>query len=91
MERLTEYEIIAGHAHAIPIISDMDVIMMRLAAYEDSLLEPEEVSALVKDWIRLCTTIRECGGIDRLRVLADADKGGRLVVLPDVPEEEDKS
>lgn len=91
MERLTEYESIAGHAHAIPIISDMDVIMMRLAAYEDTELTPEEVSALIKDWIRLCATIRECGGIDRLRVLADADKGGRLVVLPDVPEEEDKS
>lgn len=91
MERLTEYESIAGHAHAIPIVSDMDVIMMRLAAYEDTELTSEEVSALIKDWIRLCTTIRECGGIDRLRVLADADKGGRLVVLPDVPEEEDKS
>lgn len=54
----------------------------RLAAYEDSLLEPEEVSALIKDWIRLCTTIRECGGIDRLRKLAEADRDGRVVVLP---------
>lgn len=58
----------------------------RLAAYEDSLLEPEEVSALVKDWIRLCTNVRECGGIDRLRVLAEADKEGRLVVLPCKPD-----
>lgn len=49
----------------------------RLKAYEDSLLEPEEVSALIKDWLRLCTTIRECGGIDRLRELAEADKDGR--------------
>ena len=85
MERLTEYESIAGHAHAIPIISDMDVIMMRLAAKEDTELTPEEVSALIKDWIRLCTTIRECGGIDRLRELAEADKDGRLVVLPVKP------
>lgn len=54
----------------------------RLKAYEDSLLEPEEVSALIKDWLRLCTTIRECGGIDRLRELAEADKDGRVVVLP---------
>ena len=54
----------------------------RLKAYEDSLLEPEEVSALIKDWLRLCTNVRECGGIDRLRVLAEADKEGRLVVLP---------
>lgn len=82
MERLTEYESIAGHAHAIPIGSDMDVIMMRLAAYEDTELTPEEVSALIKDWLHLCTTIRECGGIDRLRKLAEADKDGRLVAPP---------
>ena len=59
---------------------------MRLAAYEDTELTPEEVSALVKDWIRLCTNVRECGGIDRLRVLAEADKEGRLVVLPCKPD-----
>lgn len=82
MERLTEYESIAGHAHAIPIVSDMDVIMMRLAAYENTELTPEEVSALIKDWSDLCTIIGECGGIDRLRVLADANKGGRVEVLP---------
>ena len=82
MERLTEYESIAGHAHAIPIVSDMDVIMMRLAAYEDTGVMPEEVAALVKDWSDLCTIIGECGGIDRLRELAEADRAGRLVVLP---------
>ena len=58
------------------------VLQDRLAAYEDTELTPEEVSALIKDWIHLCTTIRECGGIDRLRELADADKDGRLVVSP---------
>jgi hypothetical protein len=57
----------------------------RLKAYEDSLLEPEEVSALIKDWLRLCTTIRECGGIDRLRELAEADKDGRVVVSCWIP------
>ena len=82
MDRLTEYESIAGHAHAIPIVSDMDVIMMRLAAYEDTGLTPEEVAALVKDWSDLCTIVGECGGIDRMRELAEADKDGRLVVLP---------
>jgi hypothetical protein len=54
----------------------------RLAAYEDSELEPEEVSALIKDWSDLRTTIGECGGIDRVKELAEADKDGRLVVLP---------
>ena len=54
----------------------------RIAAYEDTGLTPEEVSALIKDWSDLRTTIGECGGIDRLRELAEADKDGRLVVLP---------
>lgn len=63
-----------------------ETICERLATYEDTGLTPEEVSALVKDWSDLCTFIGECGGIDRLRELAEDDKDGRLVVLPDVPE-----
>lgn len=90
MERLTEYESIAGHAHAIPIVSDMDVIMMRLAAYEDTGLEPEKV--LPKDkadeialkLMRLADLESLCS-YDRLRELAEADKGGQLVVLPNKP------
>lgn len=58
---------------------------LRLAAYEDTELTPEEVSALIKDWSDLCTTIGECGGIDRLRELADADKDGRVVVSCWIP------
>lgn len=50
-----------------------------LRQYLDTELTPEEVSALVKDWSDLCTIIGECGGIDRLRELAEADKDGRLV------------
>ena len=53
-----------------------------LAAYEDTGLESEEVSTLVKDWSDLCTIVGECGGLSRVRVLAEADKDGRLVVLP---------
>lgn len=60
-----------------------DIICDRLAAYEDTGLEPREVSAIVKEWIDLCTIVGECGGIDRLRELAEADKDGRLVVLPE--------
>ena len=54
----------------------------RLVAYEDTGLEPREVSAIVKEWSDLCTVIGECGGIDRLRELAEADRDGRVVVLP---------
>ena len=54
----------------------------RSGAYEDTDLTPEEVSTLVKDWSDLRTIIGECGGLDRVRALAEADKDGRLVVLP---------
>lgn len=63
------------------------VLQDRLAAYEDSECEPEEV--LPKDkadeialkLMRLANLESLCS-YDRLRELADADKGGRLVVLP---------
>lgn len=54
----------------------------RSGAYEDTDLTPEEVSALVKDWSDLRTIIGECGGLDRVRALAEADRARRLVVLP---------
>ena len=95
MERLTnkreadaqregyERRLANGYQRSIPVER-----FLRLAAYEDTGLTPEEVSELVKDWSDLRTIVGECGGIDHLRKLAEADKDGRLVVLPDVPEEE---
>lgn len=53
-----------------------------LAAYEDTGLEPEEVDKLTKDWSDLCTVLGECGGIDVLQELAEANKEGRLFLLP---------
>ena len=83
MERLTEYESIAGHAHAIPIVSDMDVIMMRLAAYEDTELTPAEVISMSGEWRAMMAALNSIGGgYGRLRELAEADKNGRVVVLP---------
>ncbi len=54
-------------------------------AYEEAGLTAEEVSTLVKDWNDLCTIVGECGGITRVKALAEADKDGRLVVLPVKP------
>lgn len=83
MERLTEYESIAGHAHAIPIVSDMDVIMMRLAAYEDTELTPAEVISMSGEWRAMMAALNSIGGgYGRLRELAEAGRAGRLVVLP---------
>ena len=71
--------------HIAALQKEIEKLRGQLKAYEDTKLTPEEVSALVKDWSDLCTIIGECGGIDRLRELAEADKGGRLVVLPVKP------
>lgn len=96
MERLTEKHYL-GTDHYMKCSGscnvDMDCIdcpsfdrlVERLAAYEDTGLTPAEVSALVKDWSDRCTIVGECGGIDRMRELAEADKDGRLVVLPVKP------
>ena len=40
------------------------------------------MSTLIKDFSDLCTIVGECGGISRVRALDEADKDGRLVVLP---------
>jgi hypothetical protein len=54
-------------------------------AYEAAGLTAEEVSTLVKDWNELCTIVGECGGITRVKALAEADKDGRVVALPVKP------
>lgn len=86
MERLTEYESIAGHAHAIPT-GNIDTALMRLAAYEDSGCAPEEVlpkdkaDEIALNLMRLADLESLCS-YDRLRELAEADKDERVVVLP---------
>lgn len=57
----------------------------RLAAYEDTGLEPEEVSdAVVGSKLLAKSQLVSAFGVaaERLRELAEADKDGRLVVLP---------
>lgn len=81
MERMTEYEAVGGHAHAIPTV-DTDRAMMRLAAYEDTGLSPGEVRSLWGEWDAMMSVLNSIGSYDRLRELAEADKDGRLVVLP---------
>ena len=81
MERLTEYESIGGHAHAVPTTNDMDAIMMRLAAYEDTDLTPEEIDMDHEAAETLRQLCRNCD-LDRLEKLAEADRDGRLAELP---------
>lgn len=79
MERLTEYEVVGGHVHAVPT-RDVDQAMMRLAAYEDIGLEPEqcENSKIIIESAFSDDTSKA----ERIRELLKADKDGWLVVLP---------
>lgn len=56
----------------------------RLAAYEDTGLEPEEIADFMKRWGRAVEIAGLCkkGGIDHLLELKKAEQDGRLVVLP---------
>ena len=65
-----------------PIMCKM---LLRLAAYEDTGLEPESVEALKLSMMgKAISEITEFEGlpIDRLRELAEADKDGRVVIPP---------
>lgn len=99
MERLTKRE--NGHAHYPRCFEEpcggmgcrdedcefKDEICERLAAYEDTGLEPEEVLPKDKaDEIALklmrLSDLESICSYTRLRELAEADKAGRVVVLP---------
>ena len=92
MERLTdkreadarreEYErrLANGYPRNIP-----EERFLRLAAYEDTGLQPESVEAIKLSMMgKAISEITEFDGlpIDRLRELAEADKDGRVVVPP---------
>ena len=81
MERLTDYEIVGGHVHAVPT-GDVDEAIMRLAAYEDSGLTPAEVKSLWAEWNVMMSVLNSIGGgYSRLRELAEADRDGRIIIL----------
>ena len=89
MERLTK-RLEDGRARVInlDLLLDSDKLyelIDRLAAYEDTGLEPEEISKIkadVEDGYLKQAARRYGVPVDRLRVLAQADRDGRLAVLP---------
>ena len=101
MERLTEKHYLAEDhymkcSEACNVDMDCvdcpahDKLVERLAAYEDTGLEPEEVLPKDKaDEIALklmcLAELESFCSYDRLHELAEADKAGRCVVLPCVP------
>ena len=57
-------------------------IYWRLKAYEDTGLTPAEVHSMYSEWNAMMSVLNSIGSYDRLRELAEADKDGRVVVLP---------
>lgn len=58
----------------------------RLAAYEDTGLTPQEVLSMKFEWCAMMDALNSIGGgYTRLRELAEADRAGRLAVLPCKP------
>ena len=81
MERLTKRNL---HDFAIPT-QGTDAFHLfqtvdRLAAYEDTGLEPEEIEKAM-DIVKSAVSAFEDFGVDRLAELAQADREGRCVVL----------
>lgn len=57
-------------------------IYWKLKKYEDTGLTPEEVLIMSAEWCAMMSVLNSIGSYDRLRELAEADKEGRVVVLP---------
>ena len=53
-----------------------------LTKYLDARLRPGEVHSLWGEWNAMMSVLNSIGSYDRLRELAEADKEGRVVVLP---------
>lgn len=54
----------------------------RLARYEDTRLAPAEVHSMYGEWSVMMSVLNSIGSYDRLRELAEADRDGRVVILP---------
>lgn len=87
MERLTERDANCADPKEIygVRVKNHDYISAanRLADYEDTGITPQEVLSMKFEWCAMMDALNSIGGgYTRLRELAEADKDGRLVVLP---------
>ena len=85
MERMTYFENGHWRLKINGVVYSEFEFVDRLASYEDTGLTPESVEALKLSMMgKAISEIKEFNGlpIDRLRELAEADKEGRVVVLP---------
>lgn len=89
MERLTRkigsrYGLVEGYT--VNTLAGARAVVDRLAAYEDTGLEPEEIREIIDDKVaEVAKTLRrmiQSGEMEHLKELLDAEQEGRLVVLP---------
>ena len=60
----------------------MRQVWERLAHYEDTGLTPAEVLSMHSEWSAMMSVLNSIGSYDRLRELAEADRDGRVLILP---------
>lgn len=83
MERLTDYEIVGGHVHAIPS-GNIDEAIMRLANYEDVGLMPDEITSMYGEWVIMKCVLNNIDSgypIARMEELIQADKDGCVMIV----------
>ena len=89
MERLTERDMNCPDPKEVygVYVKDHDYVAAahRLADYEDTELTPAKVRSMYGEWKAMMSVLNSIGSYDRLRELAEADKDGRVVVLPNKP------
>ena len=80
MERMT----IRNSDGSVSQLTDLKLAeaLGKLADYEDNGLTPAEVHSMSIEWCAMMSVLNSMGSYARLRELAEADKDGRLVVLP---------
>ena len=80
MERMT----IRNSDGSVSQLTDLKLAeaLGKLADYEDNGLTPAEVHSMSSEWCAMMSVLNSMGSYARLRELAEADKDGRLVVLP---------
>ena len=88
MERLTKrvdgIAVLESWAIDKDPVSIIQMLCNRLAAYEDSGLEPEEIADFMKRWeqaVEIGGMLKK-NGIDHIRDIIQAEQDGRLEVLP---------
>lgn len=65
---------------AAHMYEDVMCALKKLRQYENTGLTPGEVHSLWGEWNAMMSVLNRIGGYDRLRKLAEADKGGRVIV-----------